>query len=167
MNALLFLSFLFACDLDLFGSGSVPVKPKNNKKEVKKPEDKKAKVALKDEYRPYEASGKRDPFRSFLSITQVEEEDENMKKDPKTRYEVKNYLLTGIIWNVEQPRALVEDPTGEGHVVEIGEYLGKNWGKVREITDNTVIIVEDVRTTDGEKHPKPIVLTLRQDGMTP
>ena len=52
-------------------------------------------------------------------------------------------------------------------MVEVGEYLGNKWGKVREIRDNSVIVVEEVTTTDGEIVPKPILLTLREDGIAP
>jgi Tfp pilus assembly protein PilP len=162
----LLLFGLFACDLDFFGGGSAPAE-KNEKNINVKKGSLRSKLARDDEYRQYEASGKRDPFRSFLSTTQVEVVDENMAKDPKRRYEVRQYALTGIMWDMEPPVALVEDPEGIGHVVEIGEYLGNKWGKVREIKDNTVIIVEEIKTTDGEIVPKPILLTLRANNVEP
>ena len=164
---MMLLCCLFACDLDLFGTSGTPQNPANTTQKNKKQKKSSKEKVITDLNRPYEASGKRDPFRSFLSSTTIEDVDESMLKDPKTRYDVREYILTGVIWNIDQPLALVEDPTGEGHVVEIGEYLGKKYGKVREITDNKIIVVEEVRTTDGEKVPKPILRTLRQDGVVP
>ena len=161
MLTALFLLGLMACDFDFFGSSGVEPTKNNTGKDSKKSELRE-KLSKDDEYKQYEASGKRDPFHSFLSSTQVEIIDENMSKDPKRRYEVRQYELTGIMWDMEPPFALVEDPEGIGHVVEIGEYLGNKWGKVREIRDNTVIIVEEITTTDGEIVPKPIELTLRE-----
>ena len=165
MNSLMLLG-LFACDLDFFGDSRTAVKKDQNDQKHKKNEMRE-KLSLDDEYRQYEASGKRDPFRSFLSTTQVEIIDENMTKDPKRRYEVRQYALTGIMWDMDPPLALVEDPEGIGHVVEIGEYLGNKWGKVREIRDNAVIVVEEITTTDGEIVPKPIELTLREQNVEP
>ena len=165
MNSLILLGLL-ACDFDFFGS-SGPAQQANQGNTKAKKNELRKKLSLDDEYRQYEASGKRDPFRSFLSTTQVEVIDENMTKDPKRRYEVRQYELTGIMWDMDPPLALVEDPEGIGHVVEIGEYLGNKWGKVREIRDNTVIVVEEITTTDGEIVPKPIELTLRENSVEP
>ena len=164
---MIILMTFFACDFDFFGGGGDANTQNAKKEDVKKREAIRAKLAKEDEYRPYEASGKRDPFRSFLSTTQIEDIDEEMAKDPKRRFDVRQYALTGIIWNVTAPIALIEDPDGIGHVVEVGEYLGNKWGKVREIRDNSVIVVEEVTTTDGEIVPKPILLTLREDGIAP
>jgi len=167
MNMMIVLMGLFACDFDFFGSGSNPNAKKDQKADGEKKTTKLKKLDKDEEYRPYEASGKRDPFRSFLATTTIEDIDEEMAKDPKRRYEVRQYSLTGIIWNVDAPMALIEDPQGIGHVLEVGQYLGNKWGKVREIRDNSVIVVEERTTTDGEILPKPILLTLRDDSVAP
>ena len=43
------------------------------------------------------------------------------------------------------PRALVEDPDGIGHVVDIGTLIGKNWGKVTQIKPEEIVITEEYR----------------------
>ena len=106
----------------------------------------------------YNPIGKRDPFRSFL----------NFDTDPGTgpgtlptqRYEIDQYKLAGLIWGVDRPRALVEDPDKVGHVLEIGTYIGKNWGKVTQITSGEVIVTEEFQTLDGELVVNNISLTL-------
>ena len=45
--------------------------------------------------------------------------------------------------------------------MELGDYIGKKWGKVTMITDNTVVITEEARTTDGELVRNEIPLKLR------
>jgi type IV pilus assembly protein PilP len=106
----------------------------------------------------YNPIGKRDPFRSFLSFgTRTEE---TTPRTPLQKYEIDQYRLVGIIWGVERPRALVEDPEGIGHVMEIGTYIGRNWGKVTQITAGEVVVTEEYQTLDGELVVNPIKMTL-------
>ena len=106
----------------------------------------------------YNPIGKRDPFRSFLNF------DNDDKPGPGTlptqKYEIDQYKLAGLVWGVDRPRALVEDPDGMGHVLEIGTYIGKNWGKVTQITSGEVIVTEEYQTLDGELVVNNISLTL-------
>jgi type IV pilus assembly protein PilP len=106
----------------------------------------------------YNPIGKRDPFRSFLSFgTRTEE---TAPRTPLQKYEIDQYLLVGIIWGVDRPRALVEDPEGIGHVMEIGTYIGRNWGKVTQITAGEVVVTEEYQTLDGELVVNPIKMAL-------
>jgi type IV pilus assembly protein PilP len=111
----------------------------------------------------YNPLGKRDPFRSFLVISTDPIDDDSIPRTPLQRYELKQYSLKGIIWNrVDDPVALVADPLGKGHVLAEGDYIGKNWGKVIEITDNLVLVKEEYQDTDRIQVRK-IRLTLRED----
>ena len=38
-----------------------------------------------------------------------------------------------------------EDPDRIGHVMEIGTYIGKNWGKVTQIKPEEIVITEEYR----------------------
>ena len=69
-------------------------------------------------------------------------------------------MLTGIIWGIDRPRALVEDPEGIGHVMELGTYIGKHWGKVKAIDEGEVTVVEEYET-QGEKEIVPVPYKLR------
>ena len=60
------------------------------------------------------------------------------------------YQLVGIVWGVERPRALVQDPDGVGHVMEVGTYIGKNWGKVTRISPEEVVVTEEYQTIRGD-----------------
>ena len=105
----------------------------------------------------YNPIGKRDPFRTFIT---TEEGEEIRSPTPLQRYEIDQYALTGIIWGTERPRALVEDPEGIGHVVELGTYIGKNWGKVTRITSTVVVVTEEYLTPDGALVTNPIEIKL-------
>ena len=115
-------------------------------------------IAAQENY-VYNPIGKRDPFRSFLAAGERGVEDET-PRTPLQRYEIDEYRLVGIIWGIDRPRALVEDPDAVGHVMEIGTYIGKNWGKVTQITSSEVVVTEEYQTIDGELVVNPIRMVL-------
>ena len=81
-------------------------------------------------------------------------------RTPLQKYEIDEYRLVGIIWGIDRPRALVEDPDLVGHVMEIGTYIGKNWGKVTQITSTEVVVTEEYQTMDGDLVVNPIRMVL-------
>lgn len=95
-----------------------------------------------DDY-SYVSIGKRDPFRSFIRPDIVVGGDGNL--GPLQMHEIDSYDLRGIVWNIGAPRAMVEDPEGVGHIVELGTLIGKNWGKVTQIKPTELIITEEYR----------------------
>lgn len=152
---------LGACDSDEPARGgdaaapTAPIAPTAPQKKKDDPLD--VAIAAQEGY-VYNPIGKRDPFRSFLSFgTRAEE---TTPRTPLQKYEIDQYRLVGIIWGVERPRALVEDPEGIGHVMEIGTYIGRNWGKVTQITAGEVVVTEEYQTLDGELVVNPIKMTL-------
>ena len=106
----------------------------------------------------YNPIGKRDPFRTFIATA---DEEEIRSPTPLQRYELEQYELTGIVWGVDRPRALVEDPEGMGHVIELGTYVGKKWGKVTQITSNQLVVTEEYLTPDGALVVNPIEIKLK------
>ena len=170
MQFLLILAMLLlpGCDM-LFGDdegGSTVETPKQSSARAPKAGDKlfarlEAAIASQEGY-VYNPIGKRDPFRSFLSLGgKIEDET---PRTPLQRYELDEYRLVGIIWGIDRPRALVEDPERIGHVMEIGTYIGKNWGKVTQITSTEVVVTEEYQTIDGELVVNPIRMTMPVNG---
>jgi type IV pilus assembly protein PilP len=92
----------------------------------------------------YNPIGKRDPFRSFLDFTRRDGLDDE-ELGPLQKYEIDQYRLVAIVWGVEEPRAMVEDPDGTGHVITIGTLIGRNWGRVTQIRPEELIITEEYR----------------------
>jgi len=92
----------------------------------------------------YSSIGKRDPFRSFIQKEVVMSHDGGVL-GPLQIHEIDSYTLTGIIANPSAPYALVRDPDGIGHVVELGTLVGRNWGKVTEIKPGEIVITEEYR----------------------
>jgi type IV pilus assembly protein PilP len=96
----------------------------------------------------YNPIGKRDPYRSFLP----RERDPQLCvdwADPLQCWAVERLSLRGVVWG-EHPRALIETPRGESFVVELGSYVGGNWGKVTHIDREAVVITEEYLVGDGE-----------------
>jgi type IV pilus assembly protein PilP len=93
----------------------------------------------------YQPIGKRDPFRSFLTLGGPTAAQIDGPLGPLQEHEIDQYKLRGIVWNVDAPRGLVEAPDGTGHVVEIGTVIGKNWGKITQIKPESLIITEEYR----------------------
>ena len=157
-GVVLLLGLLSGCDGEepRRGDASTPTAPTAPKKAEKaNPLDEA--IAAQEGY-VYNPIGKRDPFRSFLSFGTRSED--TTPRTPLQKYEIDQYELVGIIWGVDRPRALVEDPEGIGHVMEIGTYIGRNWGKVTQITAGEVVITEEYQTLDGELVVNPIKMTL-------
>jgi len=102
----------------------------------------------------YNPAGKRDPFSSFLS--RPTRPEDNPDAPPLQRWDTDRFVVTGIIWNVDAPRALLVDPEGTGHVVRHGTYVGRNWGKVTAISEDGVIVTEEYRMIDGELVVNPV-----------
>jgi Tfp pilus assembly protein PilP len=48
----------------------------------------------------------------------------------------------GVIWDIKQPNAIVEDAAGLGYVVTTGTPIGANEGKVKRIQPAGLIIEE-------------------------
>jgi type IV pilus assembly protein PilP len=157
---------LTGCDFLISGkgdpSGAKPAeapKPPSGKEAPRDPLD--DAIAALDEY-AYNPIGKRDPFRSFLEL---EERDPTRGMvGPLQRFELDQYLLVGIIWGVDRPRALVQDPEQVGHVMEVGSYIGKAWGKVTQINSTEVIVTEEYQTIDGELVVNNISMTMSRPG---
>jgi len=118
-----------------------------------------AAVELDDSY-SYNPIGKRDPFRSFIA---GQREDDIVSPTPLQRFEVDQYDLVGIVWGGANPRAMVQDPEGTGHVVVLGTYIGKNWGKVTQITSKELVITEEYQTIEGELVTNQVIMDLPFD----
>ena len=168
IRAIFTLPFLMSSGCDLLGfddgdsNASVDVK-KDGKKSLKD-KVKEEEIEEEEEF-TYNPIGKRDPFRSFLSFSSDSSIFDDLPRTPLQRYDIEQYRLTGIIFNVGRPRALVEDPEGVGHVMELGTYIGRNWGKVTQISSEKVTVTEEYKTRDGQLVVKQIPIPLRTEGL--
>ena len=122
----------------------------------------KAAVSPEDDYY-YNPAGKRDPFQGFLQKTRGGPSDMPADAPPLQRWDVDKFALKGVIWNTSAPRALLVDPEGIGHVVRMGTYVGRNWGKVSSISEDGVVVTEEYQTIDGELVVNPVSVRFPQE----
>ena len=109
----------------------------------------------------YNPVGKRDPFRSYLSVMKEEGAPKQERKLEKTeKFELDQYKLVALISGTSQPRAMVEDPNRDGHIIRIGSRLGKNGGRITRISNNSIVVVEEFRAPTGERIRVPITVKL-------
>lgn len=115
----------------------------------------------------YNPAGKRDPFQSFIGARTTELPGENKDAPPLQRWDVERYVLRGVIFGTDSPRALLIDPEGIGHVVKLGTYVGRNWGKVTSIADQVVVVTEEYKSIDDELVVNPVELHIGVGGAKP
>lgn len=108
----------------------------------------------------YDSTGRRDPFRSFVLDRLHEQEGET--KGPLEEYDLAQLEVAGLVWKAEKRRALVIDPSGQGYVVEEGDRIGKNNGRVLEIGDSSMRVREEYVDFHGEATTKEIDMRIRQ-----
>ena len=119
--------------------------------------------------------GLRDPFRSFI---QAKEDVEAIKpaNDPEQQkyaneimthnreeletYELDSLRMTGILENSSELWGIVRDPVGVVHRVQVGNYLGRNYGKILNIQEDRIDLREIVKDSQGRWEERQATLAL-------
>jgi len=107
----------------------------------------------------YSSVGKRDPFRP-LSLKPKASQRARENLSPLERYELGQLKLVAIVWDIKEPKAMVEDGTGLGYVVKIGTLIGPNEGKVKAIKPTEVIIEERFTDFYGARKSQEVSMKL-------
>ena len=112
-----------------------------------------------------ESERSRDPFRSFAGTFLIEETGQIKSDRPVVldQYHVEELKLAGIVTRIQPPKAMFVDPTGRGHVVSRGQFIGRaevvrgsgtgadyevNWRVQRIRTNDVVLVREDPANPD-------------------
>ena len=107
------------------------------------------------EYR-YDATNKPDPFHPFSLVRASRDDTES----PLQRFDLEQLNLTAVIWSIARPKAMVEDPSGRSHMIEIGSDIGKNRGTVTGIADQEVRVLETYVDYLGHETEKNVTLRI-------
>lgn len=91
---------------------------------------------------PQSITGKRDPFLPPFLTTVPEVRVTPVPKTPLQRTEIESLKLVGVIWAINEPRALVEDNDGLGYIVTRGTLIGARGGMVKAIEAKRIVIEE-------------------------
>jgi type IV pilus assembly protein PilP len=152
-----------ACDEEIVQGQAVAIDPQPGKPSARAALENKAgdspPVVQFQEAEFTESERSRDPFRSFASSF-AEEARTKVKSQREVlldQYTVDELRLVGIVTRVTPERALLIDPTGKGHIIQRGQFVGRaeivqggtsgadyeiNW-RVERIRDTDIILVRD------------------------
>lgn len=125
-----------------------------------------------------EGERSRDPFRSYAK-TFVDEARSRVKSQREVildQYSVDELRLVGIVTRIQPERALLVDPTGKGHIIQRGQFVGHaetvqggssgadyeiNW-RVERIRDSDIVLVRD-DPTNPDVPSSTRIIPLRTD----
>ena len=125
-----------------------------------------------------EKLGSRDPFRSFFDI---EPEIEKLAKafDPDQQkmidevvlhqpeelenFELDALRMVGLLENPEALWAIIRDQEGIVHRVQVGNYLGRNFGKIINIQEDRIDVREIIKDSTGRYEEREASLALSEE----
>jgi len=117
----------------------------------------------------YSAASLRSPFDVPLDITQIIRNqnsdirpDENRPRELLESYPLSNLSMVGTITRGGTEWALLLDETGLVSRVTIGNFMGRNHGRIVGISETQIDLVEIVPTGDGFWMERPQTIQLRQ-----
>lgn len=128
-----------------------------------------------------ESDRSRDPFRAnaALFVEEVRGRVRSQREVVLDHYALDELKLVGIVTRIEPAKAMLVDPTGKGHVVQRGQFVGRpevvqstgsrsatyeiNW-RVDRIRDSDIVLIrEDPANPDVPSATK--VIPLRPEGL--
>jgi len=111
----------------------------------------------------YKAMAKRSPFERQLEIKEVARlsGSSNVKPDPNRNKEfletfaIESLKMVGTIYKSGVLWGLVSDGAGNVHRVTIGNYMGRNHGKILSVGENQISLIEIVPNGAGAWVERP------------
>ncbi|MBN2231335.1 MAG: pilus assembly protein PilP [Deltaproteobacteria bacterium] len=111
----------------------------------------------------YLSLGRTDPFRPFISFTQIERPipTEN-PASPLESYAINQFKLVGILLG-PQNYAMIEDPEQISYTVREGDRLGNLSGTILSIQDNGLVVSEPYLDIYDRQQVRNVTLKLHSD----
>ncbi|MEM6485058.1 MAG: pilus assembly protein PilP [Pseudomonadota bacterium] len=118
----------------------------------------------------YSATRLRSPFDRPIEVREITQlqaisavkPDDNRAKEFLEQYTFDSLSMVGTLERGESSWSLIKDPQGGIHRVQVGNYLGRNHGKIVEMTETYLAVVEIVSdgSSDGwVERPRTIELS--------
>jgi Tfp pilus assembly protein PilP len=120
-------------------------------------------LAAEDAYH-YTIAGKRDPFLPPFSQSSEDSEATEEPKTPLQRFDIGQLKLVGVIWETDEPRALIEDNSGLGYIVTRGTLIGSRGGTVKMIEPKRIVVEEYETDFFGKRQAQEKELRLTVTG---
>jgi type IV pilus assembly protein PilP len=104
----------------------------------------------------------RDPFRppTIQARTGTRSRD---NLSPLERFELGQLKVVGIVWDVKEPRAMIEDNAGLGYTILVGTPIGGSEGRVKGIHRDQVVVEESFEDVSGKKKTREVSMKLSTD----
>jgi type IV pilus assembly protein PilP len=127
-----------------------------------------------------ESERSRDPFRTFSDFIEAEAKNQfrSQRRVVLPEYSIDELKLVGIVTRIRPPKAMLVDPTGRGHVIQRGQFVGRpeivqagsqsgasyeiNWRVDRIREGDLVLVREDPTNPDVPSTTR--VIPLRPEG---
>ena len=118
----------------------------------------------------YSASAMRSPFESPMVFEEMAERytdsvaapDFERRKSPLERYSMGDLSLVGTMAKADNNlNALIQTSAGNVHLVKLGDYMGKNHGRIMKISDAKIDLVEVVPNGNGGWISRPQSMGLK------
>lgn len=99
----------------------------------------------------YADQDKRDPFGPSLEEQRNKQgpRPDNHPKEPLENFALDSLKMVGTIGIGKNIEGLVKDPEGVIHLVHVNNYLGQNYGKIDQITEDEIDLVELIPNGSG------------------
>jgi type IV pilus assembly protein PilP len=106
----------------------------------------------------YSPIGKRDPFQNVFGNREDQPvRVEGRKPTPLQRWSLDQLRLAMTVTGTSSPMAMLEDPEMRGWPVRLGDFVGKNWGKVTSIQRDMIVVTETITDhSTGRVYPQNI-----------
>lgn len=139
------------------------------------------KIEDKPVFKPYEAyeyqSGEknaRDPFDLFYQLAaediekeevpklskEMEQEIFHRNKEDLEQFELDSLRMVGTLEDSSIQWGIVQSPDGNVHRVKVGNYLGRNIGKILNIFEDRIEIREIIKTSSGRMEEREAAIAL-------
>jgi len=101
----------------------------------------------------------RDPFRPMtLKTNGPSRSRENLS--PLERFDIGQLKIVGIVWDIKEPRAIIEDSAGLGYTVKVGTPIGSNDGRVKVIRRDQIVVEEVYEDAYGARKKRDVPMRL-------
>ena len=135
-------------------------------------EDVKAREAPPPERLPYfphvrpftpDIAGWKDPFEPFFTLPVI------LPKTPRPgahpveeleRFSLDSLRMVGTMAQDNSEWGLIRDPDGHVHRITVGNYVGRNYGKVRNVTETRIALIEIIPDEAGGWQEREATLAL-------
>jgi len=112
-------------------------------------------LGIKEKY--YIRKGRIDPFEPFLRKPEPEvtaeakaELNRRVPRTPLEKIDLAQLKLTGVLRAENKTRALVQEVSGKGYIVDEGTYIGNKGGQVSKILKDRIMVSEKALDVFGK-----------------